>query len=164
MKRHPSLHGLSSDHHIGLVQARHLRQLASPKSASGKVEQTLQDFLVHWQNSIRQHFRAEEEVLLPHLARYLSEEDPLILRTLKDHLRLRRLIGELTKALEASPPPLSLAQQIGQELDRHIRFEEEELFNKAQEVIPEEELWEMRPLMDALSPPLLRRKGQQPSS
>ncbi len=159
MKRHPSLHGLSSDHHIGLVQARRLRQLASSNPTPDKMEQTLQDFLSHWQNAIRQHFRAEEEVLLPYLARYLSEEDPLILRTLKDHIRLRRLIGDLTKALGTLPPPLSLAQQIGQELDRHIRFEEEELFNKVQEVMPEEELWEMRPLMDALSPPLLRRKG-----
>jgi hemerythrin-like domain-containing protein len=160
MKRHPSLHGLSSDHHLGLVQARRLRRIAGSGSTPDKVEQTLQDFLTHWQNSIRHHFRAEEEVLLPHLARYLSEEDPLILRTIKDHLRLRRLVGELTKALEASSPPLSLAQQIGGELDRHIRFEEEELFQKAQEVIPEEELWEMRPLMDALSPPLLRSKGR----
>ena len=68
MKRHPSLRQFSDDHHQGLVNARRLRRAASGEGASSA--DTARDFLDFWQRDTSLHFRKEEEVLLPVLARY----------------------------------------------------------------------------------------------
>ena len=68
MKRHPSLRPFSDDHHQGLVNARQLRKAASgeePYAAN-----TARNFLDFWQRDTSHHFRKEEEVLLPVLARH----------------------------------------------------------------------------------------------
>ncbi len=51
MKRHPSLHPLSHDHHHGLVQAKRLPENA-PGAAPGLPRA--------WQNDIEPHFEREE--------------------------------------------------------------------------------------------------------
>ena len=68
MKRHPSLRQLSDDHHQGLVNARRLRRAASGKGSSSAG--TARDFLGFWQRDTSRHFRKEEEILLPVLARH----------------------------------------------------------------------------------------------
>ena len=68
MKRHPSLGPFSDDHHQGLVNARRLRRAASGEG--GNTASTARDFLDFWQSDTSLHFRKEEEVLLPVLARY----------------------------------------------------------------------------------------------
>jgi iron-sulfur cluster repair protein YtfE (RIC family) len=68
MKRHPSLIQFSDDHHKGLVNARRLRSAASGKGSSSAG--TARDFLGFWQRDTSRHFRKEEEILLPVLARH----------------------------------------------------------------------------------------------
>ena len=67
MKRHPCLRAFSDDHHQGLVNARRLRRAASGEGASSA--DSALDFLEFWQTDTSLHFRKEEEVLLPVLAR-----------------------------------------------------------------------------------------------
>jgi iron-sulfur cluster repair protein YtfE (RIC family) len=122
MKRSPELRSLSEEHHHGLVAARRLRLAAQGKAP---LEEAIEGFLTAWRTEIQPHFRAEEEILLPEFARAVAPDDPLILRALAEHVSLRRAVRELQGADEA---PRTLAAEIGQALDDHIRFEERVLF------------------------------------
>ena len=51
-------------------------------------------FLEAWRTEIQPHFRAEEEVLLPEFARIVPPDDPLIVRTLTEHVALRRAVRQ----------------------------------------------------------------------
>jgi hemerythrin-like domain-containing protein len=122
MKRSKELRDLSEDHHHGLVAARRLRQAAR---GALPLAGAIADFLLAWSAEIQPHFRSEEEVLLPALAEAVPADDPLIVRTLTEHVALRRAV----RALERSPDdPGALADEIGRALDDHIRFEERVLF------------------------------------
>jgi hemerythrin-like domain-containing protein len=135
MKRSPELRDLSEQHHHGLVAARRLRQVAL-----GKVPLTeaVAGFLLDWHDEIQPHFRAEEEILLPEFARFVPEDHALIVRTLTEHVALRRAVRELARsdgeALQA------LAGTIGQSLDDHIRFEERVLYPAVEATLTKEDL------------------------
>ena len=88
MKRHPSLREFSDDHHQGLVHARRLRKAASGEGDNSA--DTARNFLEFWQSDTSLHFRKEEEVLLPVLARYGGDlgEQPL-LQMLTQHALIR---------------------------------------------------------------------------
>src|SRR5215211_8379422 len=92
MKRTPELRTLSEDHHHGLVHARRLRQAAEGDEAH-PVEATARGFLDFWQNDTAIHFRKEEEVLLPVMARHGGDvsQAPLV-KMLEDHARIRGLV------------------------------------------------------------------------
>src|SRR5215210_220730 len=100
MKRHPSLRKFSDDHHQGLVNARRLRRAASGEGASSAAN-TARDFLEFWQRDTSLHFRKEEEVLLPVLARYGGDvgERPL-LQMLTQHARIRGLAMQLSDEIK----------------------------------------------------------------
>src|SRR5918995_540613 len=99
MKRHPSLRPFSDDHHQGLVNARQLRKAASGEGATSAG--TAGNFLDFWQSDTSLHFRKEEEVLLPMLARYGGDlgEQPLV-QMLTQHARIRGLAMQLSDELE----------------------------------------------------------------
>ena len=101
MKRHPSLRQFSDDHHQGLVHARRLKRAASGEGSSSAG--TARDFLDFWQRDTSLHFRKEEEVLLPVLARYGGDpgEQPL-LQMLTQHALIRGLAMQLSDELKQS--------------------------------------------------------------
>jgi hemerythrin-like domain-containing protein len=120
MQRHPSLRPLSSDHHAGLVLARKARQ-----AATGRIDDQ-QDawttLVARFRAELEPHFQLEEDELLP--AMWRKGETSLVERTLIEHEDMRALIAEnrtenLTRFAEL--------------LTAHIRFEEHELFERAQE-------------------------------
>jgi len=135
MNRSPQLRDLSEQHHHGLVAARHMRLAGQ---GDRPLFETLAEFLSAWRREIRSHFRSEEDVLLPHFARVVPADDPLIVRTLTEHVAFRRSILELRLAGEEAT--VAMAMQIGQALDDHIRFEERELFPAIEEALGEERL------------------------
>lgn len=122
MERKSELHNLSHQHHHGLVAARHLRLAAE---GSRPLAEVRNEFLAAWESEIAAHFRAEEEILLPALATALPEDHPLIVRTLTEHVALRRAVRALSAGSELSA---AAAAEIGCLLHDHIRFEERELF------------------------------------
>ena len=95
MKRHPGLRPFSDDHHQGLVNARRLKRAASGEEPNAA--NTAHDFLEFWRGDTSLHFRKEEEVLLPVLARYGGDfgERP-ILQMLVQHARIRSLAMQLS--------------------------------------------------------------------
>jgi|WetSurMetagenome_2_1015567.scaffolds.fasta_scaffold203167_2 iron-sulfur cluster repair protein YtfE (RIC family) len=89
--------------------------------------------LAGWEDEIVPHCRAEEEVLLPELARHLSETDAVVVFTHGDHLVLRRLARELRLAKEPARP--AALGRLLEKLEEHFRFEEQTLFPSLQQAI-----------------------------
>ena len=132
MKRDPRLATLSREHHHALVIAQILKR-ALPETA-GVARET---FLAFWEEDGRTHFRLEEELLLPAYARYGDAHHPLVVRTLCDHVEIRRLADDL-----AGDPatPATVLQELGRRLAHHVRMEERELFPLIEDAMPEDAL------------------------
>lgn len=130
MKRHRALQQLSRDHHHALVVARRLRH-ATDETAG----ETVGMFLAHWHGEEKQHFRLEEEVLLPAFAVHGDPYHPAVVRMLIDHMLIRRDVGQLT-----AQPPLELLHDLGARLSSHVELEEREVFPLVEAMIPEPEL------------------------
>lgn len=138
MKRHPALRPLSHDHHHGLVEARRLHKAADggpePRRSSAA------GFLRFYSSETIRHFREEEEELFPML---VDEPDPagqLLIRALLEHQRLHALADRLDRVLAAADPDPALMRELGELLERHIRFEERTLFPFIESSVPEERL------------------------
>lgn len=143
MKRHPDLREFSDDHHQGLVYARRL-QRAAPAQEGGLIH-TAQDFLEFWEEDTRLHFRKEEEVLLPVLARYSEEllNRESVTRMLTQHARIRGLVMELRDELAGGKIRLETLQELGALLEAHIRLEERVVFPLVEKAVSEQALKEI---------------------
>ena len=110
--------------------ARRLRHATDETAA-----QTAAAFLAHWRAEEKQHFRLEEELLLPAYARHGDPHHPAVVRMLIDHILIRRDAGRLE-----DQPPLELMHDLGARLSSHVELEERELFPLVEATIPEFEL------------------------
>lgn len=135
MKRSEFLQNLSREHHRGLFVALQLRRAtrASMTDARGA-------FLQFWHSEGGQHFRVEEEVLLPAYARHRPPDEPAVVRVLTEHVDLRRRAAEM----EASTAPsLTDVHELGERLAQHIRHEERVLFPAIEGALSDAELSEL---------------------
>jgi iron-sulfur cluster repair protein YtfE (RIC family) len=132
VRRSDALAPLSRDHHQGLFVAQRLNR-ATPETAAAARAASLRFF----EEAELAHFRIEEEVLLPALARHHRQRDDAVARVTTDHIELRRRAAELA----ADPdPPLDALRSLGETLAAHIRHEERVLFPLIEGVLPEDEL------------------------
>ncbi len=142
MKRTATLASLSRDHHQALVVAQKLRR-ATPATI-----QAARDAWTSFWPTGQEHFRAEEEILLPAYAGHATvDEDPAVARVLLDHVTIRHHATELERHAET---PLQTLHVLGATLGEHVRFEERELFPRIEDALPADELVL---LADALSRP-----------
>ena len=125
MRRHPHLQPFSDDHHAALVLARRLRRVRKEASNPTDLAKTWEGARASFARQLDPHFRAEEESLFPCLE--AAGEKALVERAVADHRRLRELIG--------SAPGPEGAVVFGDLLHRHVRFEERELFPRAESVL-----------------------------
>jgi Hemerythrin HHE cation binding domain len=132
MKRAEALQPLSHQHHRGLYAALKLKR-ADPAGA----REARDLFTQFWEREGREHFRAEEETLLPAFARYAEHDHPAVVRVLVEHVDLRRRAGEVAAADEPDPEVL---RELGERLERHIRHEERILFPLIEQAVPPAEL------------------------
>jgi hemerythrin-like domain-containing protein len=121
----PQLRRLADEHARWLEQGRR-------REGESTAEQAVR-LLAGWEDEIVPHCRAEEEVLLPELARHLSETDAVVVFTHGDHLVLRRLARELRLAREPARP--AALGSFLEKLEEHFRFEEQTLFPALQQAI-----------------------------
>ena len=122
MRRHPALRELSSEHHSGLVLARKARQ-----AATGDVDEQREvwnGLVARFRTELDGHFRREEDGLL--VLMWKAGERLLVERTLAEHDDMRAMV-----ALDDSGNLAHFADL----LSDHIRFEEQELFQRAQELL-----------------------------
>ncbi|MBK7415899.1 MAG: hemerythrin domain-containing protein [Dechloromonas sp.] len=126
MKRHADLLQLSREHHTALKLAR-LARFASDAGNPEAIAQAARTITSKFAEEIEAHFLAEEQVVLPALLAHGANE--LVNRTLEEHKILRALNQQLQ---QADGPILA---HFGQMLYDHVRFEERELFERAQELL-----------------------------
>lgn len=143
MKRHPDLVEFSDDHHQRLVNAFRLR-----KTASGEGDDpadAARAFLEFWREDTRVHFRKEEEVLLPVVARHggdLLEAEP-VAEMLVQHARIRGLAMQIRDEVGRDDVQPNTLRELGEQLEDHIRLEEREVFPLIEEALPETALNEV---------------------
>jgi len=142
IKRHDSLQPLSRHHMIGLHVALKLSRAGTDKSRIS-LEEILQDAEDFWVPDGKEHFREEEEILLPAYAQYADIHDPLITEMLLEHVLIRSQMEQLLLH------KLSLPQmrELGTLLDAHIRQEERVIFPMIEKALPEEALIELAPYL-----------------
>ena len=149
MKRHPDLRTFSDDHHQGLVHARRLRRAGE----EGDLPSTARAFLEFWRRDTSLHFRKEEEVLLPVLARHggdLSRRS--VVEMLAQHTRIRGLAMQLGDELEREEIRGDTLGKLGEQLEAHIRLEEREVFPFIEKALPEHALREVASRLEAFEP------------
>jgi iron-sulfur cluster repair protein YtfE (RIC family) len=135
LKRSEFLQNLSREHHQGLSVALQLRRATRASLADARGA-----FLQFWHSEGEQHFRVEEEVLLPAYARHRPRDEAAVVQVLTEHVDLRRRAAEL----EASESPsLTDAHELGGRLAQHIRHEERILFPAIEAALPDAELSEL---------------------
>jgi hemerythrin-like domain-containing protein len=127
MKRHPELLTLSREHHAALKLARHAR-LAAESGASPEIARLARQAVDTFARELEPHFQTEEADLLPLLQR--AGQHALVERTLDDHRRLRQLGQQLNE------PDAATLLAFAELLAEHVRFEERELFETAQNYLP----------------------------
>jgi hemerythrin-like domain-containing protein len=135
MKRDPRLATLSREHHHALVIAQILKRTLPETAGVAR-----QAFLAFWEEDGRAHFRLEEELLLPGYARHGDTRHPLVVRTLCEHVEIRRLADDLARD---PVTPVLVLQELGSRLTDHVRMEERELFPLIEEAMPEDALTEL---------------------
>jgi hemerythrin-like domain-containing protein len=143
VKRTPELRTLSEDHHHALVQARRLRRVTEADEADS-AEAAVKGFLDFWQKDTALHFRKEEEVLLPVMARYGGDlsRQPLV-EMIEDHARIRGLVMQLSDEAIGENVRLETLHEIGERLEAHIRLEERMVFPLIEELLSEAALKEL---------------------
>lgn len=142
MKRHPDLREFSDDHHQGLVNALRLKRAASG-GAADRVD-AARAFLEFWREETRVHFRKEEEVLLPVLARYGEgfDQQP-IAEMLLQHAGIRGLVMQLGDEADGRDVRPETLRDLGERLEAHIRLEERVVFPLIEGSLSEDALKEV---------------------
>jgi hypothetical protein len=145
MKRTEALAQLSRDHHHGLVVAQRLRRATDATGADAR-----DYFLAFWREEGHDHFRAEEDLLLPAFARHYPPTHEAVVRVLTDHVDLRRRAADL-----AANPALGCEhlRELGQRLNDHIRHEERVLFPLIERAMPDDELAELAGALESAHAP-----------
>ena len=146
MKRAPELAPLSRDHHVALEHALRLRRASADDAAA-----VVAAFLAFLVEDGRAHFAQEETLLAPAVP---ADRADLVGRMLGEHEEILRRAATLGERPEAGA-----AQELGELLSRHVRFEERELFPLLERRVPVRRLREIsrdlarsRPLPSAPHP------------
>jgi len=126
VKRHPHLQPLSDDHHGALVLARRIGSAARASAERGALARAWGDLQSRFALELEPHFRVEEERIFPQLE--AAGEAALVERARADHAGLRELAR--------SEPDSAAATRFAELLHRHVRFEERELFPRAESLLP----------------------------
>jgi iron-sulfur cluster repair protein YtfE (RIC family) len=129
IKRHQAIISFSKDHHFGLLLAWKIRQglknNISPERISNYV-------IYFFDQDLKKHFREEEELLFIKL----PVDNNFRQKAEADHKSILLLLSHIEKDKSSA----KFLNQIANDLEEHIRFEERELFGYLQKSIPGKEL------------------------
>lgn len=143
IKRHKVLQPLSRHHMIALHLGVKLRRAGTDKSKLNSAE-LRQEVIQFWEPNGQEHFREEEEILLPVYERYGDISDPLVIEMLTEHVKIRSLIKQI---IDSTTPLIKKMHELGDLLDKHIRKEERIIFPMIEQALPEDVLQEMAPYL-----------------
>lgn len=131
MRRSEELATLSREHHVALEVALRLRRATAQDADAVRVA-----FLAFFEGEARDHFRAEEELLLPAFARHVASDDPDVVRVLVEHVELRRRADDMA----SGSCDLRALHELGDLLNAHVRHEERTLFPRVEAALDPVEL------------------------
>lgn len=143
IKRHESLQPLSRHHMIGLHLALKLKRAGTDESRL-MIEEIKQEAKEFWNPDGQQHFREEEEFLLPAYAQYGNVDQPEIIEMLLEHVKIRAQMDNLINGEDVS---LDVMHELGILLEAHIRKEERVIFPMIEKTLPEDKLHELAPYL-----------------
>lgn len=134
MKRHSSLIPLSRFHRSVLFTAQ-MAKKNGPKFKGYPTEVTAKaDYAIDfYEQSLSAHFEVEELQLFPALTGFDPELDRLVEEMIQEHEVLRKLFAGITSATDLEVH----MDKLGFTLEAHVRKEERQLFQLAQEVLSE---------------------------
>lgn len=137
MKRHDALIKLSREHHTGLILSQLIKKsspayVGLPSDEEGKRIYTLNAY----DNELREHFRKEEEILIPLISGKHEGVDRITTEVVRQHRQIENLIDQLRSPGETE----LILDELGNLLGDHIRLEEREWFEKIQRLFSDEEL------------------------
>jgi hemerythrin-like domain-containing protein len=133
MLRNKSLVPLSRQHQHALALCVRIDR-ASPIE-DGHLDAWQDEITQHFQQEIRVHFAAEEDLLFPG-ARKFAELIPLVEELMAEHATLRKEFAQAEVHALSATNLLAFAKS----LSSHIRKEERQLFERMQELLQPEEL------------------------
>ena len=110
--------------------------------------------IAFWSAGLLPHFTAESECLLARLVRHRAEDDPIVARLQRDHLRVEALVASMRDARDDAARADALLS-FAETLRAHVRWEEESLFPETESTLTAEEL-------DALGADLAVRLPETP--
>lgn len=140
--RHEAMRPLSRHHHHALMAGLKIRKAFEKGNVSEeKLKELQEDTLTFWHNDGNEHFREEEEILIPVYSKYASVDQDEIINMLLEHVHIRALIDNIQKneQLETS------LSELAEALDRHVRREERIIFPMIEKALPEDVLYELQP-------------------
>ncbi|WP_208591192.1 hemerythrin domain-containing protein [Gracilibacillus suaedae] len=135
MKRHEALHPLSHHHHHTLVMAQQLKNA----DQKGSIQKMTRDVIDFWKYDGEDHFRDEEEVLLPLFAQYQAVDIPEIREMLIQHVQIRSYVQEIRGG---QCKDRQIFRNLGELLQKHVRLEERVIFPMIEQTIPENYLYQ----------------------
>ena len=132
LKRHPAIVSFSKDHHFGLLLVWKIRQGLNKAVDPERISNYVCFF---FKEDLKKHFIEEEQLLFCKL----PVDDILRKQGEAEHQSIYKLVA----AIEKKKNDTALLNQLADELEKHIRFEERELFNHLQNNISAEDLVEI---------------------
>jgi hemerythrin-like domain-containing protein len=137
--RDASLIPLSHQHHNGLALSVMTRRSLAQDASKDNVRALGKRIVDRYEVELTNHFRVEEETLFPAAAAC-----PLVEGLIADHREMERLV----EAIRQAPTP-ALLEEFCALITRHIRTEENELFEWMQRELPRETLDRLGQVIDA---------------
>lgn len=134
MLRDPSLVPLSHQHHNGLALCVLTRRSVAADSSPGNVARLARRVIDRYELELVNHFEIEEQVLFP-----ACEPMPGLGEMIGELVGEHRAIEALVTQLRGVPSP-ALLLHFCELLSKHIRREENELFEQIQRALPREVL------------------------
>lgn len=142
MLRDRSLVPLSHQHHNALALCVLTERSLGEDSGEANVHRLALRILDRFEIELTNHFTLEEELLFPAL-REAGIEEPVV-RLIGEHRQLEEMVGSIRRA-----PTSALLTEFTALLRRHVRSEENELFEEAQRHLPRETLDALGQELDA---------------
>ena len=130
MRRDASLVPLSHQHHNGLGLCVLTRRALAKDSSAQSILRLARRVIDRYEVELINHFEIEEQVLFPTCGAL-----PLVAALIEEHREMERFVDRLRTA-----PTAELLEEFCQLLSTHIRREESQLFQQAQDTLSREVL------------------------
>jgi len=124
IKRHSSFVKYSREHHFGLLLVLRVRRGVGANTDAVRIKEYVLNF---FGSALYPHFISEEKLMFP----LMEANDSLRVRCETEH----RSIYALINRMKTFPPDPTLLSEFADQLEKHIRFEERELFTHLEKTI-----------------------------